>query len=358
MIPLSKFPRRPIDRKFSKKIRMSRVLRIVVGTSIALLSVFASLASYYWVGWPAQLRLSIAALAVPVLLLTWFLPGSRLLPRRIAVVLTIGIFFTAYSLKTPPIQSFVALQAEVADITRDGQNVEIRNFRDAAHPFAAPAIPKWEDRHFDLGQLTGGQFILQPFGDSAATVHVMTSFAFLNGDHLAVSVEARRTSWAKFDPLAGFFKHDQVYVVLGTERDLLWQRLARVPPRELYIFEITQPVGEIRQYLEKLLDFAGSLRESPQFYSTISESCLTTLLKLSPKVEQTIPWYDLRRWVPGLSVGMFQQLGIADASVSEEELIRRSKLQSDVKPPWEFENGRAWSAYLRTKIGEVSSTNQ
>ncbi len=326
-------------------------MRIGAGVLVLLIAIFMALASYYWLGWPDWLRLTLAVVIIPVLACLWFLPGDRLWTRRAAVLFSIAVFFTAYSQKEVLPRTFVPLHERIIDANFSGDVVEIVNFRDAIHPVGAPAQPRWTTRSFNLGELAGAQLVYQPFGNSAATVHVMMTFAFQNGDQLAVSFEARRTSWDKFDALAGFFRHDQLYPVLGTERDLLWKRLAHVPPNELYFFDIEGTNDEIRAYLRRLLEFVAELHDRPQFYSTVSESCFTTLIKLSPQIQQAVPWYDLRRWVPGASVGLLQELGVIESDVSEETLMKRQKLGPGVKPPWEFENANAWSRHVRSRIG-------
>jgi len=329
---------------------MKLFFRLISSIFVILFATLASAASYYWLGWPGWLRNGAALFILPLVALFWFLPGRRRVLRQSVSVLLLVLFFIAYWQKTPQPQQFVDLHANVPKVDINGSEVVISNFRDAVHPVGAPAQPVWLTTQFNLDDLVGATFILQPFGKSLATVHVMTSFAFKDGRHLAVSVEARRTSWDSFDALAGFFRHDQLYIVLGTERDVLWKRLAHVPPNDLYLFELKGSQADVRSYLVRLLSLAGSLAERPQFYSTISESCFTTLVNLSPRITETVPWYDMRRWVPGASVGLFQELGLVDDTVSEVALIARSKLGS-VRPPWDFGDSVAWSAHLRTKIG-------
>ena len=330
---------------------MRKLPFFLAGLLVLLLGAFAAGASYYWLGWPDAVRNGLASAWLPALALLWFGPGQSRTVRRLVGLVCLAIFYGAYFAKSPYPQTFVPLHEKVPEVIFDGDKVTIVDFRDAVHPVGAPAQPRWITRSFDLDTLTGAQFSLQPFGDSLATVHVMTSFAFEDGEHLAVSFEARRTSWEKFDPIAGFFRHDQLYAVLGTERDLFWKRLAHLPPNDLYILDFTRPTEEIRNYLRRLLEFSGAMHERAQFYSTISESCFTTLLNISPRIDEIVPWYDMRRWVPGASVGLFQELGLVDDSVSETALVERQKLRSGVKPPWDFQTSKEWSAHLRPLYG-------
>lgn len=332
---------------------VSIILRVMVAVAVLAVSAYVAGACYYWLGWPMALRQGGALLAVPLLCGLWFLPGDR---RHIRQVLCAGLvvcFFAAYFSKSPTPQPWVALQERDASVSFDGNLVTITNFRNAVHPVGEAAEPQWETRTFDLDALQGAQMILQPFGPSAATVHVMTSYRFANDQYLVVSIEARRTSWDHFDPLAGFFRHDQIYVVLGSERDVLWQRLAHDPPNDLYFFDLTRPPAEIRAYLETLLRFADANRQEPVFYNTATESCFTTLLRLSPGFEQRVPWYDMRRWLPGDSVSLFQELELVDGSVSTDDLVVRGELQPGVDPPWFFPSEGSWSRHLRAHVGAV-----
>lgn len=327
-------------------------MRTTAGLLVVLLSIYVALGSYYWLGWPGYLRLGLAFLAVPVLVGLWFIPGRGRVARRVGSVGLMIIFFSTYFTKSPVPRDWVPLHAEEAEVHINGSEATITNFRDAVHRVGVASQPRWVTTSYDLDKLESAQLILQPFGQSVATVHVMTTFRFTDGRYLAVSVEARRTSWTHFDMLSGFFRHDQLYVALGTERDVLWKRLAHLPPNDLYFFEFTRSSDEIRRYLETLLRFTEDIHEKPVFYSTATESCFTTLLRLSPRFDNLVPWYDPRRWLPGDSVSLFQQLDLVDNSVSTEELIERGKLQSGISPPWDFPDEKAWSRYLHGKIGQ------
>jgi hypothetical protein len=188
---------------------------------------------------------------------------------------------------------------------------------------------------------------MQPFGDLKAMEHVMLSFGFADGSHVAVSMEARRTSWEKFDPLAGFFRHDQIYPVIGTERDVLWKRLAKVPPEEMQFYQIHKNPEAVRAYFRRVLAFANEVNDHPMFYSTIRESCMTTLINIAPESFASVRWYHMRRWIPGYSLSLFQQMGLIDDSLPPDELARKHRLRNGIGPPTDFPTNEAWSAYLR-----------
>ena len=328
---------------------------VIAGLLLLLLALWMAAGIYFWLGWPEAFRTALAIITIPFLLILWFLPRSVATPprwiRRGVVLVLIAVFFTAYFSKSPYPRDWVPLHDELALAQIDSDLVTISNFRRALHypDGRAPDIV-WEERTFDLSQLTGAEIILQPFGESELTVHVLVTFTFADGNNLAASVEARRVTWEYFDALAGFFRSEQLYIVLGSETDLFGKRLAN--EEELQIYQTQANLPLVRAYLETLLSFTNDIHTEPAFYSTISESCLTTLLKLSPEFNQQVSLFDYRRWVPGYALGLFQEIGLVDNSISETELKASATLDPTVTQPFEYEGSeQEWSAYIRQNLG-------
>lgn len=326
---------------------LTAIVRFLLGAAVALLALFGALAIHYWLGWPDRVR-SIGSFAFPAIVLAlWFVPGAWLWRRRAAAAALIALLLAAYMAKEPIERDWIDLQAKNPSAVIDGDRATIVNFRDAVHRSGEPSEVRWTTETFDLDKLTGVDLIIQPFGGVKALAHVMLSFGFSDGRHVVVSIEARRVKGGRFDALAGLFRHDQIYPELATERDLFWQRLARVPPDEIQIYPILAPQAAMRAYFERLLAFVNEVNARPRFYSTLRESCMTTLMNLAPESFLPVPWYDVRRWVPGYSLSLFQQLGLVDSSVSAETLRQTRRLRDGVTAPWHFPSDAAWSAYLR-----------
>lgn len=325
----------------------ARLALIVLAIAVVGIALFGGMAIHYWLGWPDWVRTT-GSWAFPVVVLgLWFVPGHRLWGRRIVALALIAAFFIAYDAKVPIERDWIALQEKRPFAIINGDDVTIVNFRDAIHRSGEQPEVRWTEETFNLSQLEGADIIIQPFGGVKALAHVMLSFGFSDGRHVVVSIEARRVKGGRFDPLAGLFRHEETYPELGTERDLFWQRLARTPPDELQIYPVTASREAVRTYFERILAFANSVNERPRFYSTLWESCMTTLTNLAPESFLSVPWYDIRRWVPGYSLSLFQQVGLVDASLPAEELRHTRRLRDNVTPPWEFPSDAAWSAYVR-----------
>lgn len=329
---------------------LRRTLGIAAGVLIVAAGLYLGLAIHYWIPWPAALRQAGSLLFPLIVWALWFAPGPWRGARRAVALAGVAALLVAFFAKEPVEQDWVALQAHNPTAVIDGDMVTITNFRDALHRPGAPSVPRWTTATFDLSTLTGADLIIQPFGNMKAMAHVMLSFGFADGRHVAVSIEARQARGVSFDALAGFFRRDPIYPEIGTERDLLWARFARTPPDEVQIYPIHRDVAAVRLYFERILAFINRVNARPIFYSTLRESCMTTLMNLAPESFAQVPWHDIRRWIPGYSLSLFQQLGLVDDGMSPEEMARFHGLRDGIRSPEDFPSDAAWSAYLRSEI--------
>ncbi len=329
---------------------LQRTLAVAAGGLIVAFALYLGLAIHYWIPWPAALRQAGSFLFPLVVCGLWFLPGPRQWARRGVAISAMAVLFAAFLMKEPIEQDWVALQAHNPTAEIDGDMVTIRNFRDALHRPGEASVPRWTTATFDLSALKGADLIIQPFGDMQALAHVMLSFNFADGRHVVVSIEARQAKGGSFDALAGFFRRDPIYPEIGTERDLIWNRFARTPPDEVQIFPVHASAAAVRLYFERVLDFINRVDARPIFYSTLRESCMTTLMNLAPESFAAVPWHDVRRWIPGYSLSLFQQLGLVDDGLAPEEMAQRHRLRDGVRSPENFPSDAAWSAYVRSEI--------
>ncbi len=311
------------------------------------ITLYAAGAVYYWLGWPDWLRTGGAVILAVACLVVWFAPWSHRPGRRVVCLSCLAVLFVAYFTKAPVDRTWDPRHEKRVTAEIDGNVITLSNFRDAVHRIGEPAQVRWTTRTVDLGQLESAELIMQPFGSLKALEHVMMSFRFADGRHVAVSVEARRVAGGKFDALAGFFRHDELYPVIGTERDILGKRLAQRPPAEMQIYPLKASPEALRTYFRRIVDLANQIDESPQFYSTISDSCMTTLVKLAPEVFDTVPITDIRRWIPGYSLGLLQDLGLIDNSLPPDRNAEKHRLRSGVASPEDFPDDPSWSAALR-----------
>ncbi|MDY0169470.1 MAG: DUF4105 domain-containing protein [Thermoguttaceae bacterium] len=243
---------------------------------------------------------------------------------------------------------WIAAQARLPEITRDGDLAVIRNVRAAVYRSEDDYDVLWRRRTYDLRQLESVDFVMVPFPNSEAMAHVFVTFGFRDGTHLAISPEARREQGAAYSPLRGMFRHYPLMYVIGEESDLIGLR-ANIQRQRVYVYPIRTSPEQARRLLCSMLDRAASLRESPEYYHTITNACGTNLLwHLNQVRESPVPW-GRRVMLPGLSDELAFDLGLIDFEGPVGEARRRFCVEGRTLP---WTSGPEWSRQIRaTAIG-------
>jgi hypothetical protein len=100
----------------------------------------------------------------------------------------------------------------------------------------------------------------------------MVSFGFAGRDYLAISIEARKENGEGYSTLDGFFRHFELFYVVGDERDLIGVRAIHRndPPEDVYLYRLQgSPEAGRRLFLEYFRQI-NSLRERPEFYNSLT----------------------------------------------------------------------------------------
>ncbi len=128
--------------------------------------------------------------------------------RRWRVVALYGVCFVAVmgswvSLRPSNDRIWSEDVARTTTGTVDGERLEVRNVRDFRWRSDTDFDQRWETRTYDLNGLTGIDLIMSYWaGESIA--HMIVSFGFSDGQHLAFSIEIRKEKAESYSALAGF----------------------------------------------------------------------------------------------------------------------------------------------------------
>ena len=102
----------------------------------------------------------------------------------------------------------------------------------------------WSKRAYDLSKLkTLDLFLAYWAGPEMA--HVIMSFGFEDGDHIAWSVEVRREKTGEFSPVADAFKNHTLVYLATTERDLVRLR-TNVRGEDVRLYRANTPPDQAR----------------------------------------------------------------------------------------------------------------
>lgn len=162
--------------------------------------------------------------------------------------------------------------------TIEGDRVTVHNIRNFTYRSETDYSPGYYDKQFDLNQLVGVDLVAS-YWMGPAIAHVFLSFAFADGEHLAVSIETRKEKHESYSTLKGFFRQYELYYVVADERDVIKLRsnYRDNPAEQVYLYRLKAPIENGRRLFLQYLHNINALRERPQFYNTLTTNCTTSI---------------------------------------------------------------------------------
>ncbi|MBI2480637.1 MAG: DUF4105 domain-containing protein [Planctomycetia bacterium] len=106
-----------------------------------------------------------------------------------------------------------------ADIGAD--HVIVRNIRHCAYESDSDYAVNYYDKRFELPQIRTVDFVVVPFKENPSLAHTMLSFGFADGEHVAVSAEARLEKGETYSPVLGELRQYELMYVVADERDVI-----------------------------------------------------------------------------------------------------------------------------------------
>ena len=204
-----------------------------------------------------------------------------------------------------------------------GNTLHVRNFRNFSYTSSGDPIPCYEERTYDLAQLSSLDYFLAHWS-GPVMAHTMATFGFDDGQFLCVSIEARRQRWQSYSPLWGLFRAYQLMFVLGDERDIVRLR-TNVRREQVYMYRLRLEPQDLRR---RLLDFVRRieiLAAQPDWYNSVTSNCTTNLFY---NRRANVPWWLKPNIVlNGLSARAMYRLGFLDNSLPYRELQARCAIR-------------------------------
>lgn len=197
-----------------------------------------------------------------------------------------------------------------------GRRVAVHNVRNVRYRSTEDYDVAWEDRSYDLDRLRSAWFLVEPFEspDWEGPAHTLMSFGFAGGDYLAISVEIRKEKGESFSPWKGLLRQYEITYVAGDERDLIQLRTNyRRDP--VYLYPVRAPRERIEQMFVSMLRRANHLRQEPEHYNTLTNTCTTNIVRhVNELVPGQVPW-SYKILLPGYSDELAYDLGLIDTKL-------------------------------------------
>ncbi|EDY80548.1 hypothetical protein VDG1235_162 [Verrucomicrobiia bacterium DG1235] len=195
------------------------------------------------------------------------------------VALSVILSIAGYLLQRPSHhRAWMPEIAELPSFEIEANTISATNLRDFNWSSATEFDERWINASYDLTQISSMDVFVVPFGESDLAAHVMLSFGFDDGRHLAVSVETRPEIGEKYSLLGGAARQLELIYLFGTERDLLGLRILHRKNR-VYAFPLNTDASFAKDLLLELCSAANLLHDEPRFYATLRHNCTTTLLR-------------------------------------------------------------------------------
>ena len=328
------------------------------------------LATCVWIWAGAALLLfphwsSLARIGALLVLLVATMSGIRMAPPpwRVVIawigpVLVVGLWSTQ---KPSHTRVWASGHERSPAVTFAGDTVIIDPVRHALWRTAADVDFHWETRRYDLTTIRSVDLVVEPFEDWRGPAHLFVTFGFAQGEHVAISIEARREAGEAYSLLRGAFRNFELLYVVGDERDLIGMR-ANIRKDPVYVFPMRATPEEARSLFVSMLTRADTLSRHPEFYHSLVATCATNLLTHVNQQRRTpINAFDWRIALPGYADELAWDLGLIDFDGTLEDA--RARFLINERSGWDADlDGPRWSAKIRTparsSITETGHTTQ
>ena len=236
---------------------------------------------------------------------------------------------------------------DLAQITSgqiEGSHVRLNNVRNFEWRSTTDYDIRWESRNYDLKRLRSVDMITSYWGLSSIA-HVLVSFGFDDGEHVAFSVEIRRESHEHFSELGGFFKQFELSIIASDERDVVRVR-SNVRDEDLWLYRINLSPANARKLFRSFVLQANQLAERPRFYHTVTGNCTTIVFSMMKQIVDGLP-LDHRLLLTGHLPAYGHEVNGMMPGLTLEELQRRGRITQQAR---DAGDDPAFSARIRQGV--------
>jgi hypothetical protein len=171
--------------------------------------------------------------------------------------------------------------------TVDGNKVTLHNVRNFEWRSNTDYSQRWETRVYDLDRLNSVDMIIS-YWSGRVIAHMLMSFGFGDGQHVAFSVEIRRDKRERYSEIGGFFKKFELSIIAADERDVIAVR-TNVRGEDDYLYRLRMPLPAMRSLFLGYVGEADSLVNKPRFYNTITVNCAMLVYHMMKRILGGLP---------------------------------------------------------------------
>ncbi|MDP9009144.1 MAG: DUF4105 domain-containing protein [Pseudomonadota bacterium] len=243
---------------------------------------------------------------------------------------------------------------DVARITRgklEGNQVTLHDVRNFDWRSNDDYTQRWETRVYNLDRLDSVDLVIS-YWDGWAIAHMLVSFGFDDGQHVAFSVEVRREKNKSYSEIGGFFKRYGLSIIAADERDVIRVR-TNIRGEDDYLYRIRMPLPAMRSLFLGYVEQADALVNQPRFYNTITVNCTTLVYHMMKRIVGYLPW-SYRLLLTGYLPAYVYRVGGLDLRYSLAELRALGRITERAKLS---DRSDAFSEEIRRGIPVIDPPN-
>jgi hypothetical protein len=247
--------------------------------------------------------------------------------RSISIFLVVFSLVILWFLLIPPSndRDWQPDVARLAWAEISGERIMVHNIRNFDYRTETDYTPGYYDKQFNLSQLESVDLVAV-YWMGPAIAHVFLSFGFAGGDHLAISIEARKEKGEGYSTVKGFFRQYELFYVVADERDVIRLRTnyRHDPPEDVYVYRAHHGTIENgRRLFLSYMNQINALKAHPEFYNTLTTNC-TTNIWLNTRVNPDHLPFSWKILLSGYIPEYLYEKGLLDNSLPFAELQRRA----------------------------------
>jgi len=171
-------------------------------------------------------------------------------------------------------------------IAADGHSVTVENVRDFRYRSEFDYDVRYRTETYDLNDIVSMDYSITHWNDLELFGHIILTFGFKDGRHLAISPEARLEKGKVYQFFPGFYRVYELIFIAATEEDVFSLRTHHrdYEHEEVLLYPTHTPPETAAFLLKDLLLRANGLAEKPEFYNGIVYNCLSSMAPTAEKL--------------------------------------------------------------------------
>ena len=226
----------------------------------------------------------------------------------------------------------------------DGSVIRYSDIRDFFWRTTRDRDEDWADTlEVNADEIKDVWFVVDHFHSLHGMAHTFLTFEFKDGTCLSFSFEARRRKGQRYHPWAGFWRHYELYLLVGFERDVLALRTNGRGNKD-YMFRGITPPGKEKALLLALTKKANGLAEKGEWYHSFLTTCNTSIVGMVNLITPGRVPFTWRNFLPGYTPKAAYNLGLIEDWGGFESTLERARVDEHASK-WDGEG--SYSEMLR-----------